>query len=117
MKMKILVMRPAPEGKKLANLLNYMGIVSWHFSLFNFLPSESAISLSKKIYELYTADIILIFSKKSVYYTNLYLNKNNLHWPIDPDYYAIGQGTAVFLKKYVKKKFYFQKMQKIAKLY
>ncbi len=115
--MKILVMRPSPEGEKLVNILNNMGILSWHFSLFNFLPSLSSISLSKKIYELYTSDIILFFSKKSVYYTNVYLNQNNLHWPIEPDYYTIGQGTAIFLNKYIKKKFYFQKFQKIVKLY
>lgn len=115
--MKILVMRPSPEGEKLVNILNDIGILSWHFSLFDFLPSTSSISLSKKIYKLYISDIILIFSKKSVYYTNLYLNQNNLHWPIIPDYYTIGQGTAIFLKKYVKKKFYFQKMKKIVKLY
>ncbi|QCI17385.1 uroporphyrinogen-III synthase [Buchnera aphidicola (Aphis helianthi)] len=103
--MKILVMRPSPEGEKLAKILNYIGISSWHFSLFNFLPSTSPISLSKKIYELYTSDVILIFSKKSIYYTNLYLINNNLNWPISPDYYAIGKGTALFLKKYIKKKF------------
>ncbi|QCI19099.1 uroporphyrinogen-III synthase [Buchnera aphidicola] len=103
--MKILVTRPSPEGEKLAKILNCIGILSWHFPLFNFLPSTSSISLSKKICELYKSDIILIFSKRSVYYTNLYLNENNLHWPLNPDYYAIGNGTAIFFQKYVKKKF------------
>lgn len=115
--MKILVMRPSPEGEKLVNILNNIGILSWHFSLFNFSPSSSTISLSKKKYELYTSDVMIIFSKKSVHYTNLYLNKNNLHWPLNPDYYAIGKGTAIFLEKYIKKKFCFQMMKKIVKLY
>lgn len=110
-------MRPSSEGRKLANILNNIGILSWHISLFDFLPSTTSISLSKKKYELYTSDKIIIFSKKSVYYTNLYLNKNNLHWPLSPDYYTIGKGTALVLKKYIKKKFYFQKMKKIVNLY
>ncbi|WP_261979538.1 uroporphyrinogen-III synthase [Buchnera aphidicola] len=117
LKMKILVMRPSPEGEKLVNILNNIGIMSWHFSLFNFLPSTSSMNLSKKLHELYTSDIVLIFSKKSVYYVNLYLNKNNLDWPLSPDYYTIGKGTAIFLKQHIKKKFYFQRMKKIVKLY
>ncbi|ALD15512.1 hypothetical protein IX46_03060 [Buchnera aphidicola (Aphis glycines)] len=100
-------MRPSPEGEKLVNILNKIGILSWHFSLFNFSPSSSLISISKKKHELYTADIMIIFSKRSVYYTNLYLNKNNLNWPLNPDYYAIGKGTAIFLEKYIEKKILF----------
>ncbi|QCI24084.1 uroporphyrinogen-III synthase [Buchnera aphidicola (Macrosiphoniella sanborni)] len=112
--MKILVMRPSPVGEELVNDLNKCNIKSWHFSLFTFLPSLSKKSLSKKITKLYEANIILVFSKMSVYYTNLYLKNNNLQWPSHVIYYAIGQSTANLLNQYVKKKFFFQK-KKIVK--
>ncbi|QCI17960.1 uroporphyrinogen-III synthase [Buchnera aphidicola (Acyrthosiphon lactucae)] len=105
--MNILVIRPSPTGEELVNDLNKIGIPSWHFSLFDFYPSFSSRSLSKKINELYRSKIILIFSKKSIYYTNLYLINNNLKWPVDAKYYAIGKSTAFFLYKYIKKKLFF----------
>lgn len=107
--MKILVTRPSPEGEELAYNLNNIGIFSLHFSLFDFYPSKGKNSISKKIYELYISDIILIFSKKSIYYINMYFKKNNLIWPIYPKYYAIGKSTALILQKYVKKKIFFPK--------
>ncbi|MCU4137215.1 uroporphyrinogen-III synthase [Buchnera aphidicola (Sitobion miscanthi)] len=110
--MKILVIRPSPTGEELANDLNNIGIPSWHFSLFDFYPSSSSISLSKKINILYQSKIILIFSKKSVYYTNLYLKKNNLKWPFHARYYAIGKSTAFFLYNYIKKNFFSYKKRK-----
>ncbi|WP_261979682.1 uroporphyrinogen-III synthase [Buchnera aphidicola] len=109
-------MRPSPTGEELVKNLNEIGIDSWHFSLFDFFPSMSSISLSNKINSLYHSNVILIFSKKSIYYTNLYLKKNNLKWPSDAKYYAIGKSTAMFLHKYVKKKLFFLK-KKIVKIY
>lgn len=47
--MKILVMRPSPEGEELVYYLNNIGIFSYHFSLFNFHPSKTENSLSKNI--------------------------------------------------------------------
>ncbi|QCI21293.1 uroporphyrinogen-III synthase [Buchnera aphidicola (Hyperomyzus lactucae)] len=115
--MKILVMRPSPAGEELVNNLNNIGIPSWHFSLFDFYPSLSSISLSKKANELYKSNIILVFSKKSIYYTNLYLTRHNLRWPSHARYYAIGKSTAFFLYKYIKKKFFFLKKKRIVKVY
>lgn len=114
--MKILVMRPSPTGEELAKNLNKIGISSWHFSLFDFFPSISSISLSKKIDMLYKSNVILVFSKKSIYYTNLYLIKNNLQWPLNVKYYAIGKSTAIFLYRYVKKKLFFLN-KKTVKIY
>lgn len=113
--MKILVMRPSPTGEELVNDLNKIGIPSWHFSLFNFYPSLSEKSLSKKVHKLYQSKIILVFSKKSIYYTDLYLTKNNLKWPYYAKYYAIGKSTASFLYNYIKKKFFFLEKKKIVK--
>ncbi|WAI18282.1 MAG: uroporphyrinogen-III synthase [Buchnera aphidicola (Acyrthosiphon caraganae)] len=113
--MKVLVTRPSPEGEELVNNLNKIGIPAWHFPLFDFYPSVSPISLSKKINELYQSKIILVFSKKSIYFTNLYLIKNNLEWPSNVKYYAIGKSTAFFLNNYIKKKFFFLKKKKIVK--
>lgn len=104
--MKILVMRPSPSGEELVNNLNKLNIQSWHFSFFNFLPSLSKNSLLKRQIKLYESDIILVFSKMSIYYTNLYLKKNNLQWPNHVKYYAIGQNTADLLSKYVKTIFF-----------
>lgn len=115
--MKILVMRPSPVGEELVKNLNEIGISAWHFSLFDFHPSISPISLSKRINELYTSNIILVFSKKSIYYTNLFLQKNNLQWPSHAKYYAIGKSTANFLYRHIKKKLLFRKKKKIVKLY
>ncbi|WP_284443200.1 uroporphyrinogen-III synthase [Buchnera aphidicola] len=115
--MKILVVRPSPSGEELAKNLNKIGIPSWHFSLFDFYPSTSPISLSKKINELYESKIIVIFSKKSIFYTNLYLKNNNLKWPFHVKYYAIGKSTAFFLKKYIKKKLLFLQKKKTVKVY
>nr|WP_261979427.1 uroporphyrinogen-III synthase [Buchnera aphidicola] len=110
-------MRPFPEGKELVKKLKEAGISAWNFSLFNFKVSTSLISLSKKAYQLYTSDLIFVFSKKSIYFTQLYLNYHNLVWPSHPKYYAIGKNTAFFLKKYVLKKVYFPKKKKIVKVY
>lgn len=99
-------MRPSPEGEELVYYLNNIGIFSYHFSLFNFHPSKTENSLSKKYFELYISDIILVFSKKSIYYINMYFEKNNLIWPIYPEYYAIGKKTAFILQKYVKKRIF-----------
>jgi len=115
--MNILVIRPSPSGEELVKYLNKIGISSYSFSLFDFYPSVSSISLSKKINELYQSNIILVFSKKSIYYTNLYLTKNNLRWPSCARYYAIGKSTALFLYKYIKKKLFFLKKKKIVKVY
>jgi len=115
--MKILVIRPSPSGEELVNYLNQIGIFSCYFSFFDFYPSFSSISLSKKIDELYQSNIILVFSKKSIHYTNLYLTNNNLRWPSCARYYAIGKSTASFLYKYVKKKLFFLKKKKIVKAY
>lgn len=109
--MKILVMRPSPLGEELVNNLNKYNIKSWHFSFFTFLPSISKISLAKKIKDLYQANIILVFSKTSIYYTNLYLNNHNLKWPTNAVYYAIGSSTANLLNTYVKKRIIFPKKQ------
>ena len=98
-------MRPFPEGKELVQSLNKIDILSWHFSLFYFTENTGKNSLSKKFYELLKSDIVLTFSKKAIYYTNIYLKKNNLMWPMHPKYYAIGKSTAFALQKYVKKKF------------
>jgi hypothetical protein len=73
--MKILVTRPSPEGEELVNNLNNVGIFSSHISLFDFYPSEGKNSIPKKVYALYKSDIIVIFSKKSIYYINTYLKK------------------------------------------
>lgn len=107
--MKILVMKSLPEGKELVNDLNDIGINSWHASLFDFYPSISLKNLSNKINELYKSDIILIFSKKAIYYTDLYLKNNNLTWPSYPRYYTIGKSTAIFLYQHIKKKIFFSK--------
>lgn len=110
-------MRPSPSGEELVKNLNTLNINSWHFSFFNFAPSVSNQNLSNKIFELYQSNIILVFSKMSIYYTNLYLKKNNLKWPAHVKYYAIGHNTAACLRKYVKKKFFFLKIKKIVKNY
>ncbi|CAL4325977.1 Uroporphyrinogen-III synthase [Buchnera aphidicola (Hyalopterus amygdali)] len=109
--MKILIMRPSPEGEELVHYLNNAGIFSFHFSFFDFYPSTSKNRISKKIYDLYISDIILIFSKKSINYINIYFLKKKLIWPIYPKYYAIGESTAIFLSKYVQKKIFFPKDQ------
>lgn len=113
--MKILVIKPVVSGKKLVKKLKKIGINSWNFSFFDFFPSNSSINLSNKINELYKSNIIVLFSKQSVYYTNLYLNTNNLKWPDSAKYFTIGKSTALFLYKYIKKKFFFL-YTKIAKV-
>ncbi|WP_261979413.1 uroporphyrinogen-III synthase [Buchnera aphidicola] len=110
-------MRPSPVGEELVKNLNNIGIPAWHFALFDFYPSFSSISLSKKINELYKSNIILVFSKQAVYYTNIYLINNNLTWPTGPRYYAIGKKTAFLLYKTIKKKLFFLKTKKIVKVY
>lgn len=102
-------MRPSPVGEELVKNLNKIGVPSWHFSLFDFFPSLSAISLSQNINELYTSNVILVFSKNAIYYTNLYFKKNNLQWPSHVKYYAIGKSTANVLYRYIKKKIIFPK--------
>lgn len=115
--MKILVMRPSPEGEDLVNNLKKIGIHAWHFSFFDFYSSTSLVNLSNKVNDLYESNIIIIFSKKSIYYTNLYLKNHNLQWPFDAEYYTVGQSTALSLYKHVKKKLFFPKNKKIVKIY
>lgn len=115
--MKILIMRPTNSGKKLVDDLKKINISSWNFSFFNFYPSLSSINLSNKINELYNSNIVVVFSKTCIYYTNLFLEDHNLTWPSYVKYFTIGKSTAIDLCKYVKKKSFFLKMKKIVKIY
>ncbi|WP_422667462.1 uroporphyrinogen-III synthase [Buchnera aphidicola] len=115
--MKILITRPSPQGEKLVNALNNIGIIAYHFSLFNFIFNNDERGLSKNINQLYQADKIIIFSQKAIYYTHLYLKSKNLNWPSKPKYYTIGKSTGLLLQKYIKKKFLYHKNKKIVNLY
>ncbi|QCI21858.1 uroporphyrinogen-III synthase [Buchnera aphidicola (Hyadaphis tataricae)] len=107
--MTILVIRPSPTGEELVKNLNENGILSYHFSFYDFYPSFTKINLSNKVDELYQSDVIVFFSKTSIYYTDLFLKQKNLKWPFSVKYFTIGQSTAFFLHKHVQKKIFFPK--------
>jgi uroporphyrinogen-III synthase len=107
--MTILVIRPSPTGEELVQRLNEHGILSYHFSFYDFYPSFTKINLSNKVDELYQSDVIIFFSKTSIYYTDLFLKQKNLKWPFFVKYFTIGQSTAFFLYKHVQKKIFFPK--------
>ena len=66
-------------------------------------------NLLNKINELYKLNIIFIFSKKSIYYTNLYLKSHDLQFPFHERYYIFGKRTKLFIYRYIQKKIFFLK--------
>lgn len=98
--MTILITRPLPDGKKLVSMLHAVGIKSYFLSLIKFRPGPGLKKLLNKINQLKNKDMIFSLSKQAIYYTNIYLNKNNITWPSFVKYYAIGPKTGSILHKY-----------------
>ncbi|WDI78463.1 uroporphyrinogen-III synthase [Candidatus Purcelliella pentastirinorum] len=102
--MTILILRPHPYGKKLAKKLFDLGFNTYNLSLITFKKGKNLKLLPKIFTLLKNKDLIFVLSQQTIKFVNNFLNRLNLKWPIKPIYYAIGENTALKLKKNINKK-------------
>lgn len=95
--MTILVTRPSPAGEQLVSRLRALGRVAYHAPLIDFSPGHDLPKLPALLQEMQAGDLVFALSQNAVRYANPLLKRNNLSWPTQLSYYAIGRGTALAL--------------------
>ncbi|MFI0489678.1 MAG: uroporphyrinogen-III synthase [Yersinia sp. (in: enterobacteria)] len=95
--MTILVSRPSPAGEELVSRLRALGRVAWHAPLINFSPGSDLPKLPALLHNMQAGDLVFALSQNTIRYANPMLKRNNLSWPTQLSYYAIGRTTALAL--------------------
>lgn len=98
--MTILVTRPTPEGEELVNRLRATGRQAWCLPLLDFLPGRELAQLPQHLSRLRAADAIIVVSSRVLQFAGPYISAQNLTWPSNLDYYAIGRRSALTLHYY-----------------
>ncbi|MXP51413.1 uroporphyrinogen-III synthase [Pantoea sp. SoEX] len=97
--MKILIMRPESDSQELVLRLRYLGKQAWSLPLIEFKPGNDLNYLPFYLTNvLCTADLVFILSKQAVHFANDIMEKYNISWPVNLNYYAIGYTTALAFK-------------------
>lgn len=92
--MTVLVTRPSPFGESLVQLLNENGINAWHTPLIRFIEGQDIEKFPQRLLYLKSGDLIFFVSQQAVQHASRALIKENMIWPADIQYFAIGQATA-----------------------
>lgn len=95
--MTILVTRPSPAGEQLVSRLRALGRVAYHAPLIDFSPGEDLPKLPALLQDMQAGDLVFALSQNAVRYASPLLKRNNLSWPAQLSYYAIGRNTALAL--------------------
>lgn len=95
--MTILVTRPSPAGEQLVSRLRALGRVAYHAPLIDFSPGGDLPKLPALLQDMQAGDLVFALSQNAVRYANPLLKRNNLSWPEQLSYYAIGRNTALAL--------------------
>ncbi|MGL4486033.1 MAG: uroporphyrinogen-III synthase [Yersinia sp. (in: enterobacteria)] len=95
--MTILVSRPSPAGEELVSRLRALGRVAWHAPLIDFSPGSDLPKLPALLHNMQAGDLVFALSQNTIRYANPMLKRNNLSWPTQLSYYAIGRTTALAL--------------------
>ncbi|CNE82781.1 uroporphyrinogen-III synthase [Yersinia rohdei] len=95
--MTILVTRPSPTGEQLISRLRALGRVAYHVPLIDFSPGNDLPKLPELLQDMQAGDLVFALSQNAVRYANPLLKRNNLLWPSQLSYYAIGRNTALAL--------------------
>lgn len=95
--MTILVNRPSPAGEELVSRLRALGRVAWHAPLIDFSPGSDLPKLPALLHNMQAGDLVFALSQNTIRYANPMLKRNNLSWPTQLSYYAIGRTTALAL--------------------
>ncbi|WP_145543702.1 uroporphyrinogen-III synthase [Yersinia frederiksenii] len=95
--MTILVTRPSPSGEQLVSRLRALGRVAYHAPLIDFSPGDDLPKLPALLQEMQAGDLVFALSQNAIRYANPLLKRNNLSWPAQLSYYAIGRNTALAL--------------------
>ncbi|WP_227734112.1 uroporphyrinogen-III synthase [Yersinia proxima] len=95
--MTILVTRPSPAGEQLVSRLRALGRVAYHAPLIDFSPGDDLPKLPALLQDMQAGDLVFALSQNAIRYANPLLKRNNLSWPTQLSYYAIGRNTALAL--------------------
>ncbi|QHB30912.1 uroporphyrinogen-III synthase [Yersinia canariae] len=95
--MTILVTRPSPSGEQLVSRLRALGRVAYHAPLIDFSPGNDLPKLPALLQNMQAGDLVFALSQNAIRYANPLLKRNNLSWPAQLSYYAIGRNTALAL--------------------
>ncbi|MEY4474716.1 MAG: hypothetical protein RL248_483 [Pseudomonadota bacterium] len=95
--MTILVSRPSPAGEELVSRLRALGRVAWHAPLIDFSSGSDLPKLPALLHNMQAGDLVFALSQNTIRYANPMLKRNNLSWPTQLSYYAIGRTTALAL--------------------
>lgn len=93
--MNILITRPFPEGKELAEKLLSIGKVAYHLPLIYFTPGNTLSLIKKQLNLLSQGDLLFIVSQHAAQYAHLQLLNMKTYWPTKIKYYAIGYKTSL----------------------
>ena len=92
--MNFLIFRELNDFLEIKKGLEQFNILLSHSEIFNIFPGPDLKFIQDKFRLLNTQDIIILTSKNSVISTSNYLKKNNLFWPQNLNYIAVGKRTA-----------------------
>jgi uroporphyrinogen-III synthase len=91
---KVVITRPQPQGKSLAQKLNALGIRPILFPTMEIAPLPDNQKLIRQITALNQWDLLIFISRSAVHYSGKWINQ---YWPLLPQWTkvaAIGKGTA-----------------------
>ncbi|PPI87666.1 uroporphyrinogen-III synthase [Candidatus Pantoea edessiphila] len=98
--MTILITRPEPANKDLILRLETSGKKAYSLPLIEFIPGKDLAILPYFLTNmLYSRDLVFILSQQAVYFAQSALQRIDMLWPINLNYYAIGYKTALSFKK------------------
>ncbi|WP_202307053.1 uroporphyrinogen-III synthase [Dryocola clanedunensis] len=95
--MTILVTRPSPAGEELVSRLRTLGQVAYSFPLIEFSPGRELAQLPERLAALSPGDLVFVLSQHVVHYAQPLLRRNQLKWPENLSWFAIGRTTALAL--------------------
>lgn len=99
--MSILVTRPSPFGEQLVKQLLENGMEAYHTPLITFGPGNELDKLPVYLNDLGSDDIVIVASQHAVHYASRKLRSENVIWPKNINYLAIGQKTASTLQEII----------------
>ncbi len=94
--MAVLITRPEPHGQQLCQQLSLHGIDTVYQPLLQVVPGQDIDHLPQSLQQ---ADIIIAVSQPAVQLASQTFQEQNLCWPSNALYIAVGQKTAHVLSK------------------
>ncbi|MGL4860967.1 MAG: uroporphyrinogen-III synthase [Enterobacteriaceae bacterium] len=93
----VLITRPSPEGQQLLARLLALNIKASHTPLIDFVPGQDLPRLIPLLQALQDGDLLIALSPRAVRYAAQHLQEQQIPWPSNIHYLAIGHGSAQLL--------------------